>query len=290
VIAAVVLTFAAPDGMLEACVRALRTDGSDDLMIVIVDNGRAAALLPGAVQAGVEIIETGRNLGYAGGMNVGIERALQAGVTAIALLNDDVVVQPGWLHPLLAELDRDPAVGAVQPKLLYPGFPRRVNSLGVTLGSDGAGTDVGMGELDDDQALEPRDIELFTGGAVVVRAEYLRRVGVFDERYFMYYEDVDLGLRGSASGWRYRCAPESWVEHRGGATVAGVGRRTAFLRERNRLWILFGYRPAGDIVRGVWLSIRRLRFSPRWTHFTALCAGCAAAPRLAMRRRFIPRG
>jgi N-acetylglucosaminyl-diphospho-decaprenol L-rhamnosyltransferase len=289
VIAAVVLTFAAPDGMLEACVWALRTHGPDDLTIVIVDNGRAASSLPAAVRAGVEIIETGRNLGYAGGMNVGIERALQAGATSIALLNDDVVVQPGWLDPLLAELERDPAVGGVQPKLVYPGLPRRVNSLGVTLGPDGAGTDVGIGELDDDRALEPRDIELFTGGAVLLRAEFLRQVGLFDKRYFMYYEDVDLGLRGRAAGWRYRCAPTSWVEHRGGATVAAVGRRTAFLRERNRLWILFGYRPGADIARGLWLSIRRLRFTPRRVHFAALCAGCAAAPRLVMRRRPVPR-
>ena len=81
------------------------------------------------------------------------------------------------------------------------------------MGRDGAGTDVGMGELDDDQALEPRDIELFTGGAVLLRAEFLRQVGVFDERYFMYYEDVDLCRRLRRSGFDVKLVPAAKAVH-----------------------------------------------------------------------------
>jgi GT2 family glycosyltransferase len=285
VIAVVVLTFDAPSGMLDDCLRSLRVHDTADMTVIVVDNGRATRQLSDDLRARIEIIETGSNLGYAGGMNVGIERALAIGADEIVLLNDDVVVQPGWAQPLQAELQSDAAVGAVQPKLVYPGLPRRINSLGVQLGRDGAGTDVGMGDLDDDSEVEPRDIELFTGGAVMLRAGFLRQVGLFDERYFLYYEDVDLGLRGRRMGWQYRCAPASCVEHRGGATAATVGERTTFLRERNRLWILFGYRPGADIARGLWLSIRRLRFTPRRVHLAALCAGCAAAPRLVRQRR-----
>ncbi|MCU1362002.1 MAG: glycosyltransferase [Ilumatobacteraceae bacterium] len=292
-IAVVVLTFAAPDGMLADCLRSLRRHAADarpdELRVIVVDNGDAARQLPADVLTDVEVVETGTNLGYAGGMNVGIARALTAGARCIVLLNDDVVVQPGWLPPLLTELERDPAVGAVQPKLVYPGRPRRINSLGVQLGRDGAGTDIGMGELDDEGDVEARDIQLFTGGAVLLRSEFVQQVGAFDERFFLYYEDVDLGFRGSQMGWRYRCAPASRIEHRGSATASNAGQRTIFLRERNRLWILFAYRPAGDVVRGVWLSIRRLRFAPRRVHFSAICAGCAAAPRLLMRRRALSR-
>ena len=284
VIAAVVLTFDARDGMLEGCLGALRRHSPADLQIIVVDNGRATAQLPNGVLEGVEVVRTGRNLGFAGGMNVGIRHALSRRASAVAVLNDDVVVEPDWLDPLVSELDHDPTVGAVQPQLVYPGLPRRVNSLGVQLGRDGAGTDVGMGLLVDENSKDPHDIELFTGGAVLLRAEFLNQVGVFDDRYFLYYEDVDLGLRGRRSGWRYRCVPASIVVHEGGATVERVGHRAAYLRERNRLWILLRYRPVGDIGRGTWLSIRRLRWSPRLVHLRALVAGLAAAPRLVWLR------
>ena len=289
-IAAVVLTFDAREGMLDSCLTALREHstgltGDVELHVIVVDNAQATRQLSADVSDGLEIVETGRNLGFAGGMNVGIERALAAGATAVVVMNDDVVVEAGWLPPLVAELDADESVGAAQPKLVYPGMPRRVNSMGVHLGRDGAGTDVGLGQLDETATAVPHDIELFTGGAVLLRAEFLRTVGVFDDRFFLYYEDVDLGLRGRRAGWRYRCVPASCVVHEGGATVERVGDRAAFLRERNRLWILWRYRPWGDVARGMWLSVRRLRWSPRRVHLRALIAGTAAAPRLVVQRR-----
>ena len=91
--------------------------------MIVVDNAQATRLLPTDVRDGVDIIETGSNLGFAGGMNVGIARALEAGATAVVVMNDDVVVQPDWLPPLVAELDVDESIGAVQPKLVYPGEP-----------------------------------------------------------------------------------------------------------------------------------------------------------------------
>jgi GT2 family glycosyltransferase len=175
----------------------------------------------------------------------------------------------------------------VQPKLLFAARcdgADVVNSVGVVLGRDGAGTDLGHGELDGAAFVGPRDIGLFTGGAVVLRADFLRDVGLFDSRYFLYYEDVDLGLRGGVRGWRYRCAPDSRVRHRGSASTSQVGARTAYLRERNRLWILLRHRPLGDTARGVWLSLRRLRHPPRLIHARALGAAMVAAPRLVISR------
>jgi len=119
---------------------------------------------------------------------------------------------------------------------------------------------------------------------VLFRSEFLRDVGLFDERFFLYYEDVDLGLRGSARGWVYRCAPASRVRHRGGTSTSQVAARTRYLRERNRLWILVRHRPAADLARGLWLSVRRVRHRPRVLHARALLAGVAAAPRLAVAR------
>lgn len=284
VIAVVVLTFDAPDGMLEECLASLRGDSSAATRIVVVDNGDRTTAMPHELFDGIEVIRSARNCGYAGGMNLGIRWAMAEGAEAVALLNDDVTVDPGWLEPLVDELRSDPRVGAAQPKLLFAdGEPPLVNSLGVMIGPDGAGNDVGYGQPDDGNAT-PHDIEAFTGGAVLLRSAFVEDVGLFDERYFLYYEDVDLALRGTAQGWRYRVVPVSRVRHRGSVSADRLGDRTVYLRERNRQWILWRHRPIGDIARGTWLSIRRLRWAPRRVHARALVAGVAGAPRCLIER------
>jgi GT2 family glycosyltransferase len=282
VIAAVVLTYDPPPGMLEDCLAALLAGG--DVQVILVDNGGRTDRLPPAALAGVDLLVPGQNLGFAAGMNLGIRRALERGADAVMVLNDDVVMEPGWLAPLAAELAGD-RVGAVQPKLLFAGEPPTINSLGVALGHDGAGTDVGMHDPDDPSDTVARDLAIFTGGAVLFGADFVRSTGGFDERFFLYYEDVDLALRGTELGWRYRLAPASRVRHRGSATVASIGSRSAYYRERNRIWVLFRHRPWSDIGRGLWLSVRRLRWAPRAAHAKALVAGLVAAPRLVRARR-----
>ena len=288
-IAAVVLTYDPPPGMLEECLAALASGSTaDDVRVILVDNGGRAGDLPTDVLAGVELCSPRSNLGFAAGMNHGIRRALDLGASAVMILNDDVVVEHGWLAPLVTELvanETGGRVGAVQPKLLFAAEPPTINSLGVALGRDGAGTDIGMNEPDDPTDTAPRDLAVFTGGAVLLDAAFVRATGGFDERFFLYYEDVDLSLRGAELGWRYRLAPASRVRHRGSATVATIGSRSAYYRERNRLWVLFRHRPWGDIGRGVWLSVRRLRWAPRRAHATALVRGIVAAPRLLSARR-----
>lgn len=279
-IVAVVLTYDPAPGMLEECVGALVKGGGVD-RIVVVDNGdgASAVLDPERTSIPTEVIRTGRNTGYAGGMNVGIERAKTLGAEAVALLNDDVVVEPAWLAPLLDALRDDPRLGAVQPKLLFAGTdPPVVNSVGVELDREGSGNDIGYGIPDGPAFGEPRDVMACTGGAVVIRREFLDDVGSFDERFFLYYEDVDLALRGAERGWRQRCVPASRVWHRGSATVAATGTLAARLRERNRLWVLARHRSVGDSIRGIWLGIRRVRHAPRAAHLRGVLAGLGGFP------------
>jgi len=113
---------------------------------------------------------------------------------------------------------------------------------------------------------------------------FLDATSGFDERYFLYYEDVDLAARGHRLGWRYRCAPRSVVEHIGSATTATRPDRTRFLQERNRLWCAARNADRTTIVRAWWLSIRRLRYEPRLVHAKALLAGSVGAPRRCWER------
>jgi len=202
--------------------------------------------------------------------------------TYVMLLNDDIVVEPGWLPPLVAALDGDDGVGAVQPKLLLDAGT--VNSVGVAFDRYGAGADIGYGEDDGPAFSRPATIRAFTGGAVLLRAAFLRDLGGFDERYFLYYEDVDLALRGAERGWRYRCIPASAVRHAQGSSTAELGDELAFLRERNRLWTCFRFHGAATIGRACWLGARRVRHRPRSAHARALGAGLAGAPRRLLER------
>jgi N-acetylglucosaminyl-diphospho-decaprenol L-rhamnosyltransferase len=277
VIAAVVVTHAAPTATLAACVDSIRGAGGVERILVVDNGGRAEVS-----GDDVELIRT-PNRGYGAAANEGFRRALALGASAIALLNDDIIVRAGWSEPLRATLDQ-PRIGAAQPKLLIAGSnPPRVNSLGVTIGRDGAGTDIGDGTLDVVVGA-PSEIVRFTGGAVMFAPEFLHETGGFDERYFLYYEDVDLAARGAALGWTYRLVPASVVAHERSATTAIDGDRTRYFQERNRLWHAFRHCDSATQARALWLSLRRLRHEPRGVHAKALGAGIAGAPGAWLRR------
>ncbi len=279
------MTYAAPSGMLAACVESVVRAGGLGHLVVVDTGGRArddravAALVAAGHLELVEIV----NRGYGAAANAGFARARAAGADVIALLNDDVVVRGGWIEALRSELA--PGVGAAQPKLLEAGRePPMIDSLGVRIGPDGAGVDVGDGTLDVGTSVAS-DLELFTGGAVAFTDEFLDATGGFDERWFLYYEDVDLARRGAQLGWRYRLVPAAVVEHHGGVTTGGMAARTRYLQERNRLWSAVRHESPATVRRAYWLSVRRLRHAPRGVHARALLAGLAGSPRRVVERR-----
>jgi GT2 family glycosyltransferase len=274
VIAAVVVTFSASADVLDRCLRALRDAGGID-RVVVVDTGGSAVVAP---DLSVEVIRMA-NRGYGAAANLGF--ATVAGASLVALLNDDVVVDRGWLRPLL-DAAAHAGVGAVQPALTGPDG-RTVVSLGVALDRFGAGVDLGDGELLPVER-PAAEIEIFTGGAVLFDARFLVATGGFDERWFLYYEDVDLALRGRDLGWRYLVVPASTVRHQRGTSTGDRPEQTRFLQERNRLWTAFRFGSWATILRATWLSGRRLRHQPSRVHRRALVAGLAGAPRRLIER------
>lgn len=264
---AVVVTYSAGQMVLDRCIAALRAGGGID-HIVVVDTGGAAEVSGDAI----ELVRM-ENRGYGAAANVGFAAAVVHGANEIALLNDDVIVRPGWLEPLAAEL-RGAAVGrrvgVAQPKLLFAGTST-INSLGVQIGPDGAGTDIGLGDADSPGGVAT-ELQIFTGGAVLFSREFLQATGGFDERYVLYYEDVDLALRGHELGWSYWLVPTSVVEHIGSLSTASAPARTHYLQERNRLLASFRFGDRRTQHAALWLSIRRLRHPPRRVHAKALLA------------------
>ena len=276
----VIVTYDSPAGMLEQAVESvLRTLPDTTSMVVdtiVVDNGGTARgrLQRSGLLSEVTVIEPDENLGFGAGVNIGFRHGLDDGADVLMCLNDDIVVQPGWLEPLVDELavadSSGLRIGGVQPLLVHGGASNDViNSAGVDVDRFGAGTDHLRGKPSS-VITENADVAAITGGAAAFSAAYLIDVGLFDERFFLYYEDVELCRRGARHGWRFRVVPSSRVIHHGSASTVRLGDNVRLLQERNRLWSAAMHGSLVEILCGLGLSLRRLRHEPRSIHRRAL--------------------
>lgn len=231
-------------GVLPRCLDHLRaTEGDDELELVVVDNGSTDGTTDAWArrQPGVRLIEAGTNRGFGAGVNLAL-RDLDD-LDAVALVNPDAFVDPGWLTPLAEALAADAGLGAACPKILFdaPDAAGRpvINNVGNILGPTWELHDRGYREVDRGQHDQPAEIWGWCGAAVLLRKGYLDDVGRFDERLFLYAEDADLSWRGRHRGWRYRYVPTSVVHH--GHRTSSGGTRTPvldYLNRRNRLVVV----------------------------------------------------
>jgi GT2 family glycosyltransferase len=183
----------------------------------------------------VTVVETGANLGFAGGCAVGIRHALEDGADFIYLLNPDTDVDPGFLAQALAVADSDPKTAAVQSLVLLHPDRDLVNTAGNAIHFLGFGYCGSYRARRADVPDEPREISFASGAAALLRAAALREVGGLDEALFMYQEDQDLGIRLRLAGWRARVAPRSVVWHH---YAFSRNPRKYFWLERNRYVVL----------------------------------------------------
>jgi GT2 family glycosyltransferase len=181
------------------------------------------------------LLEAGRNLGFAGGNNLG----LRAGIGEyLVLLNNDTAVRPGWLQALIDAAESDPEVGAVTAKLLYAGRPGTIQSAGTELHEDGGGGDRGSGEIDDGQYNRLEEVFGLNGASALLCRRALEDVGLLDEAFFMYYEDTDLSWRLRLRGWKILYQPAAEVYHVHAASSREWSPFFTFHADRNRLLML----------------------------------------------------
>jgi GT2 family glycosyltransferase len=222
-----------------ACLDPVSRLAYDNYEVILVDNGSA----DGTVRAvrehypAVTVLENPENLGFAGGNNVGIRYALARGSDLICILNNDVIVTPDFLRPLAAVCQDQAQVGAVTPLLADMANPERVWALGAALDWRTATTT----RLHAGEAIQthltrgPFEVGIAPGAALLFKREVIARVGLLDEKFFLYYEETDWCLRLRRAGYRILAVPASLVWHKVSATLGQTSPLVGYYMARNQL-------------------------------------------------------
>lgn len=228
--------------LTRACLHSLRTQSHRSFEIHLVDNGSAndeADTLRREFGDEIRMHAMADNLGFAGGCNVALEVLLQEGRCEFtALLNNDTEVDPDWLAELLAAA-QEPCVGAVASCMRLFAQPELLDGAGVWLLSNGDSSP--RGRLQPvDRWQQAEDVSSACGGAVLLRCEMLREIGLFRTDFFANFEDMDLCLRATVAGYRIRYAPRASVRHHLNASIVRVRNHAFDVRSvRNATWATF---------------------------------------------------
>lgn len=228
--------------LTERCVQSLRAQTYSPLELIVVDNGsrpEIAARLEAALP-GCRLLRNAVNLGFAGGYNRGMR---QARGEYVAVLNNDAVADARWIEELVRTAARDPRAGAVATVVIDGRHPDRLDSCGLGMALDGMSRQIGTGRPVGDR-LPELEVLAASGCACLFRREALDRAGLFDESFFAYCEDADLGLRLRWAGYRTVLAPDAKVWHHQSATAGRFSARKVFWVERNHFWVAVKSFPA----------------------------------------------
>ncbi len=253
-VAVVVLSWNRREDTL-GCLRSLAALEPPKPLVIVVDNGSsdgtAEAVREGFV--GVELIETGANLGFAGGNNAGIRRALERGASHVLVLNNDVEVEPGFVNALLEEAARRPDAGALCSTILFADPPGLIWFAGASFDprSGYNGRQRGYREPDDGRFAGVAETDRACGAAVLIPRATLEAVGLFDEQLFLYVEDTDWSLRARAAGFRLYVVPASKVRHKVSVGSGGESSpATLYYDTRNSIVVCERHAPLGRLGSG----------------------------------------
>lgn len=190
----------------------------------------------------VEILDSGGNLGYGGGNNLGFARALELAADAVLVVNNDVTFERGAVAELARALD-DPRMGCVGPRVVFRGEPRRIWAAGgVLTWRQNLSNLRGFGALDSAEYHGTRIVDYVPGCALLVRRAALEAVRGFDERYFAYTEDLDFGLRARRAGFVSACVGRARAFHApSSSTGGGYNPRRKYMMGVNSVWFLREY-------------------------------------------------
>jgi len=245
----VVIPTLAADDQLAQCLDSLDRQVFRDFEVIVVDNSGRGAV---AGREGVRVIANKRNVGFGGAVNRAI---LESDAAFVAALNDDATVDPEWLGALVEAMISHSDVGMCASRILLASGDG-LDSAGMLVGWDGSSKQRGHLENPDSyrrggEALLP------SGCAAFYRREMLEEIGLFDESFFLYCEDTDLGLRARWAAWECLYVPAAKVWHRYSHSAGKASTLKAYYVERNRLMLAVKNFPLGMLVLAPFYSLAR---------------------------------
>lgn len=285
-VAVVILNWNGGEDILE-CVQSVFESSHKALQVVIVDNGSVDGSSDVIRERfpQVQFLVNARNLGFARGSNQGMEWALERGIQYVLLLNGDAHIEENTVNELVAvaEVENDRVVACPR---IYLGRPtNEVNRLWFACGTvrlwAGLFQNPAFNQLDTSEWSESRDMEYASGCCILIPARIIKQVGMLDEAFFAYCEDIDFSLRVRKAGFHLRYVPTALLWH--GSQHPTDRSRTAtyrYLSTRNNLWVVRKHGSRLDVlaclcilpVRSLF-RIVRLVTAANWDSVTAEIKG-----------------
>jgi GT2 family glycosyltransferase len=280
---------------LPTCLDSLRRQTYPNFEVIVVDNGSTDGSLELLERdyPEVKVVALPENRGFAGGVNAGIR---QARGEIVAVFNNDAEADPRWLEELAEALARHPEAGMATPKVLLFDQCHVIHTVGDFYGVDGVPGNRGVWQHDVGQF----DREEYVFGAAGVAAAYRRamldEVGLFDEDFFSFCEDVDLAWRAQLAGWKCVYAPQAVVYHKLSAT--GGGKIASYYCGRNFIYVMAKNYPT-SLLKKHWRRIGRAQIDIAWEAWKAWrgeaararlrgqLAGLLGLPRMLAKRRAV---
>jgi GT2 family glycosyltransferase len=240
------------DESLVRCVYSLLGQTWPNLDIVVVDNSGKGLVQQSEVgKLPVRILQLERNYGYGGAVNRGW---LTSQASYLATINDDAEATPGWIEALTRTLQQFPQAGSVASLVLFD--QQQIDSAGMLIARDGSSKQRGHRQSPA-EFMVAAEVLCPSGSASMYRRTMLEQVGMFDEEFFAYCEDTDLGLRAARAGWQCRFDPQAVVYHGYSHSAGKASRFKAYHVERNRLFLALKNFPWAWLVRAPLYAVRR---------------------------------
>ena len=252
------------------CLDSLNDLSYQNYQIILVDNGSTddSVIRIRSLYNSISIIEVGYNLGFSGGCNVGINHAIKAGADYVWLLNNDTVVERESLSALVDSAKYNNRIGAVGSIIYEINPPTDIQAWG------GGWVDMDRGKSYHSKG--PKDsLTYITGASLLLSVEALNQIGLFDEKFFLYWEDTDLSYRLRANGWNLLVAPSSRIWHVECSSTGRFSQSRARLFYRSRIYFFKKYssRPLFAILQGLLDQSMRDIIRMRWGHLIGAWQG-----------------
>lgn len=225
-----------------ACIASLQKLSYANFELIVVDNGSTDGS-QGHLEAhvpGINVLQTGANLGFGGGCNVGIRQALDRGADYVWLINSDATVDGNALTEMVHLADSLPLIGAVGSVLYEADKPEQVQVWG--------GGKVNLWTGLSRHQMRSAQLDFVSGASILLRREALEQVGLFDDQtFFMYWEDTDFGFRLRQAGWQLVVAEKSRVWHQLSASLGKGSRQLDVYFTRSGVRFLRRYSPVPKV-------------------------------------------